>query len=119
MVICQGSTVTKDNLIFDDLPLQNLEQTTETPHSLDKKTENNFLDENHNTVGTSYKTNPAESALNLDHAVRHSEYLTIQSAIRSTKNRHDAAKALGISPRTLRYKIAQLKSFEPKQFSFE
>ena len=119
LVICQGSTVTKENLIFDDLPLQNSEQTRETSHSLDKKTENNFLDENPNAVRTSYKTNPAESALNLDHAVRHSEYLTIQSAIRSTKNRHDAAKALGISPRTLRYKIAQLKSFEPKQFSFE
>ncbi len=119
LVICQGSTVTRDNLIFDDLPLQKLEQTTETSHSLDKKTENNFLDGHHNTVGTSSKMKPAESALNLDHAVRHSEYLTIQSAIRSTKNRHDAAKALGISPRTLRYKIAQLKSFEPKQFSFE
>ena len=58
LVICQGSTVTKDNLIFDDLPLQNLEQTTETSHSLDKKTENNFLDENHNTVGTSFKNKP-------------------------------------------------------------
>ena len=118
-MICQGSTVTRDNLIFDDLPLQKLEQTTETFQSLAKKTENNFLDEHHNSVESSSKINTAESALNLDHAVRHSEYLTIQSAIRSTKNRHDAAKALGISPRTLRYKIAQLKSFEPKQFSFE
>ena len=27
LVICQGSTVTKDDLIFDDLPLQKLEQT--------------------------------------------------------------------------------------------
>ena len=90
-----------------------------TLHSLKKKTEDNFLDESNNSVGTSSKINTAESTLNLDDAVRHSEYLTIQSAIRSTKNRHDAAKALGISPRTLRYKIAQLKSFEPKQFSFE
>ena len=24
LVICQGTTVTKDDLIFDDLPLQNL-----------------------------------------------------------------------------------------------
>ena len=118
LVICQGSTVTKDDLIFDDLPLQQLEQNPETLHSL-KKTENNFLDESQNSVGSSSQINTAESALNLDDAVRHSEYLTIQSAIRSTKNRHDAAKALGISPRTLRYKIAQLKSFEPKQFSFE
>ena len=119
LVICRGSTVTKDDLIFDDLPLQQLEQTTETFQSLAKKTENNFLDEHHNSVESSSKINTAESALNLDDAVRHSEYLTIQSAIRSTKTRHDAAKALGISPRTLRYKIAQLKSIEPKQFSFE
>ena len=97
----------------------NLEQTIQRTSFADKKTENNFLDENHNSVGSSSQVNTAESTLNLDDAVRHSEYLTIQSAIRSTKNRHDAAKALGISPRTLRYKIAQLKSFEPKQFSFE
>ena len=119
LVICQGSTVTKEDLVFDDLPLRQLEQKTDTLDSLAKKTENNFLDKNHNSVESSSKINTAESALNLDDAVRNSEYLTIQSAIRSTKNRHDAAKALGISPRTLRYKIAQLKSFEPKQFSFE
>ena len=119
LVICQGSTVTKEDLVFDDLPLRQLEQKTDTLDSLAKKTENNFLDKNHNSVESSSKINTAESALNLDDAVRNSEYLTIQSAIRSTKNRHDAAKALGISPRTLRYKIAQLKSLEPKQFSFE
>ena len=119
LVICQGSTVTKEDLVFDDLPLRQLEQKTDTLDSLAEKTENNFLDKNHNSVESSSKINTAESALNLDDAVRNSEYLTIQSAIRSTKNRHDAAKALGISPRTLRYKIAQLKSFEPKQFSFE
>ena len=119
LVICQGATITKDDLIFDDLPLQQLEQNSEELHSLAKTAENNALDENHNAVGSSSQINIAESTLNLDDAVRHSEYLTIQSAIRSTKNRHDAAKALGISPRTLRYKIAQLKSFEPKHFSFE
>ncbi|RZP22218.1 MAG: sigma-54-dependent Fis family transcriptional regulator [Burkholderiaceae bacterium] len=119
LVIRKGSTVTKEDLIFDDLPLEQLEQPAELSHSLGGKTESSFLSEDHDSVGSSSTTNPAESALNLDDAVRHSEYLTIQSAIRSTKNRNDAAKALGISPRTLRYKIAQLKNFEPKQFSFE
>ena len=119
LVICKGSTVTKEDLIFDDLPLEQLEQPAELSHLLGGKTENSFLNEDHDSVRSSSTTNPAESALNLDDAVRHSEYLTIQSAIRSTKNRNDAAKVLGISPRTLRYKIAQLKSFEPKQFSFE
>ena len=37
LVICQGSTVTKDDLIFDDLPLQQLEQNSEKFHSLTKK----------------------------------------------------------------------------------
>ncbi len=119
LVLCQGATVTKDDLIFDDLPLQQLEQNSEKLHSLTKTAENSLLDEDINTVGSGSQISTAESTLNLDDAVRHSEYLTIQSAIRATKNRHDAAKALGISPRTLRYKIAQLKSFEPKQFSFE
>ena len=43
LVICQGSTVTKDDLIFDDLPLQQLEQTSETSHSLEKKLKTTFL----------------------------------------------------------------------------
>ena len=48
-----------------------------------------------------------------------SEFKTIQSAIKSTKNRNDAAKVLGISPRTLRYKLAQFKNLETQQYSFE
>ena len=119
LVICQGSTVTRDDLIFDDLPLQQFEKNPEELHSLKKNVVDTLLDESQNSAGFNSQINTAESTLNLDDAVRHSEYLTIQSAIRSTKNRHDAAKALGISPRTLRYKIAQLKSFEPKHFSFE
>ena len=119
LVICQGSTVTKDDLIFDDLPLQQFEKNPEELHSLKKNAVDTLLDESQNSIGSSSQVNTTGSTLKLDDAVRHSEYLTIQSAIRSTKNRHDAAKALGISPRTLRYKIAQLKSFEPKHFSFE
>ena len=119
LVICQGSTINKNDLIFDDLPLQQLDQKSEKFQSVENKTENRSPDEENNSIESSARVNTTKSALNLDDAVRHSEYLTIQSAIRSTKNRHDAAKALGISPRTLRYKIAQLKSFEPKQFSFE
>jgi len=42
-------------------------------------------------------------------AVRSSERLVIMEAIRTTPSREAAAKKLGISPRTLRYKIAQLR----------
>jgi two-component system response regulator FlrC len=45
----------------------------------------------------------------LQSAVRASEYDVIMDAIRSTRTREEAAKKLGISPRTLRYKMARLR----------
>ena len=50
-----------------------------------------------------------ESQPALQWAVRHSELKVIQDAIRSTSSREAAARALGISPRTLRYKLAQMR----------
>ena len=45
----------------------------------------------------------------LDSAVRVSEHRAIVSALRASPSRNEAARVLGISPRTLRYKLAQLK----------
>ncbi|MFM2187701.1 MAG: hypothetical protein RIR43_2273, partial [Pseudomonadota bacterium] len=45
----------------------------------------------------------------LQWAVRHSELRVIQDAIRNTSSREAAARLLGISPRTLRYKLAQMR----------
>lgn len=45
----------------------------------------------------------------LQSAVRASEHDVIMDAIRSTRTREEAAKKLGISPRTLRYKMAKLR----------
>jgi two-component system response regulator FlrC len=45
----------------------------------------------------------------LSASVRHTELQAILLALRSTDSRTEAAKQLGISPRTLRYKIAQLR----------
>jgi two-component system response regulator FlrC len=39
-----------------------------------------------------------------------SEQQVIMAAIQSTDSRMEAAAKLGISPRTLRYKLAQLRS---------
>ncbi len=47
--------------------------------------------------------------LDLQSAVRASEYDVIMDAIRSTRTREEAARKLGISPRTLRYKMAKLR----------
>jgi len=45
----------------------------------------------------------------LQHAVKVSEHQMIMSAIQTTESRVEAARKLGISPRTLRYKLAQLR----------
>jgi transcriptional regulator with PAS, ATPase and Fis domain len=45
----------------------------------------------------------------LSTAVKSSEYQVIMAAIQSTRNRNEAAKKLGISPRSLRYKMAQFR----------
>jgi two-component system response regulator FlrC len=47
--------------------------------------------------------------VNLEHAVKASELQVIMAAIQSTDSRMEAAAKLGISPRTLRYKLAQLR----------
>ena len=42
-------------------------------------------------------------------AVKSNEHQLIMAAIEATESRMDAARKLGISPRTLRYKLAQLR----------
>ena len=46
---------------------------------------------------------------NLGEAVKSNEWQIIQAAIQSTDSRIEAAAKLGISPRTLRYKLAQFR----------
>ena len=48
--------------------------------------------------------------INLDSAVKASELQVIMAAIQSTDSRMEAAAKLGISPRTLRYKLAQMRT---------
>ena len=51
---------------------------------------------------------PQESA-SLQQAVQLNEHQLIVAAVQSTLSRLEAARKLGISPRTLRYKIAKLR----------
>jgi len=51
----------------------------------------------------------AAVAVDLQDAVKKSEHQMISAALQNTDSRLEAAKLLGISPRTLRYKMAQLR----------
>jgi two-component system response regulator FlrC len=60
----------------------------------------------------SYQSAPmvqAAPAANLQEAVKSNEHQLILTAIQNTDSRIEAARVLGISPRTLRYKMARLK----------
>ena len=51
----------------------------------------------------------AGAAPDLQSATRHNEHRIIMATLAATSSRNEAAQRLGISPRTLRYKLAQLR----------
>ena len=121
LVLCEDKIIRNRDLIFDDLPVMNdTGESTECNALASNYLLSNGKDhelKNHPKSEQSSENTP--STLKLGDAVKTSEFKTIQSAIKSTKNRNDAAKVLGISPRTLRYKLAQFKNLETQQYSFE
>jgi two-component system response regulator FlrC len=52
---------------------------------------------------------PASLPIDLHSAARLNEHQVIMATLASTPSKTEAAKRLGISPRTLRYKMAQLR----------
>jgi two-component system response regulator FlrC len=56
---------------------------------------------------------PNAEGANLQAAVKSNEHQLIMAAIQTTFSRMEAARKLGISPRTLRYKLAKLKGQVP------
>ena len=52
---------------------------------------------------------PAAAVQDLHSAARLNEHQVIMATLAATPNKTEAAKRLGISPRTLRYKLAQLR----------
>lgn len=96
LVLCGGDTINESDLMFDDWApkLQSAAQ-----HSMD-------------TAPVSMPMLPtvdSNDQIDLSTAVKSSEYQAIMAAIQSTSNRSEAATKLGISPRSLRYKMAQIR----------
>ena len=97
LVLCNGDTITESDLMFDDW----------TPHTANAT--------HLSSVPLPQPAAPATTAasdadrIDLSSAVKSSEYQVIMAALQSTTNRSEAAKKLGISPRSLRYKMAQIR----------
>jgi len=111
VVLCRGRVVTPAHLMFDEnqplylepLPpvaaaAQEVHVVAPTAPSVDSFMASASSDD--------MKTPPAEDLFS---AVKASEHQVILAAIQASESRVEAAKKLGISPRTLRYKLAQLR----------
>ena len=117
VVLCGGRVVTPAHVMFDDAGLddqagyasqmENLAQTMPTvAYSQPAYTQPTYAQP---ASSAPIEIRPTETPVNLEHAVMVSEQQVIMAAIQSTESRIEAARQLGISPRTLRYKLAKLK----------
>jgi two-component system response regulator FlrC len=113
VVLCPDGHIDVMHLMFDDAPLS-AEQLNITS---DAYAASSNLPVIHNlpTAPLHVEAAPLEVAANntssnLQEAVKTSEHQMILADIQTTESRMEAAAKLGISPRTLRYKLAKLKA---------
>jgi two-component system response regulator FlrC len=123
VVLCGGRVVTPAHVMFDDAGLddqagyasqmENLAQTMPAvSYAQPTYAQPTYAQPTYAQSASSapIEIRPTETPVNLEHAVMVSEQQVIMAAIQSTDSRMEAAAKLGISPRTLRYKLAQLRS---------
>ena len=110
VVLCRGRVVTPAHLMFDDnqplyIDQNNRPQFQQAVHVMEpsEPSADSFMAP---AVSDDMKIAAPEDLMS---AVKASEHQVILAAIQATDNRVEAAKKLGISPRTLRYKLAQLR----------
>jgi two-component system response regulator FlrC len=108
VVLCADQHIKAHHLMFDDAADMQTRLSLELPaapaHSFATPTE---------VLSYPDTSNPEDNAViasNLQEAVKSSEHQMILAAIQTTESRMEAAAKLGISPRTLRYKLAKLKT---------
>jgi two-component system response regulator FlrC len=124
MVLCTDHHVTPAHLMFDDWLSQAAPAASSalpsdpTPNSIDTDDLNtsavSATDDALPTWMPVITSQPPQSPstaapADLQSAVRLNEHQVIMATLASTPSKTEAAKRLGISPRTLRYKMAQLR----------
>ncbi len=103
LVLCNGDLVTENELMFDEI-----DRLPEPQPALPVATQSQLMHYGQREVSAAHHAGH-DQLIDLSTAVKSSEYQAIMAAIQSTKNRNEAAKKLGISPRSLRYKMAQFR----------
>jgi len=106
MVLCPHQTIGTAHLMFDDW-------VTDNPvgsNGADSVSPLSEVATTSSAATTVAEAPPSPSVSDLYSATRISEHQVIMATLAETTNREEAAKRLGISPRTLRYKLAQFKA---------
>lgn len=103
LVLCNSDIITEAELMFDDTDERPMTQTAS--QALPVATHTHLMKYGQREVADAHNA----EAVDLSTAVKSSEYQAIMAAIQTTRNRNEAAKKLGISPRSLRYKMAQFR----------
>jgi two-component system response regulator FlrC len=123
VVLSGGRTISPAHLMFDDaamdeqaLPVMQPQAAVEpmampaASVSTPAYAMSSYASAAHFTSHPPIEVRETPEPVNLEDAVKTSEHQVIMAAIQSTDSRMEAAAKLGISPRTLRYKLAQLRS---------
>jgi two-component system response regulator FlrC len=118
VVLCADQHIESHHLMFDDASDMQMHLAHELESTSTSASASNATPVSSFNMPTQALPFPDTSATednsfiasNLQEAVKTSEHQMILAAIQTTESRMEAAAKLGISPRTLRYKLAKLKA---------
>jgi two-component system response regulator FlrC len=110
MILCADHMITPNHLMFDDqVPAPFMAAPSVLPKDSQAVVETDLS----TLLPPALLASEVASEQGLQAHVKDKEQRLIQAAIETTESRNDAAKKLGISPRTLRYKLAKFRGFSP------
>jgi len=116
MVLCSDQQIDTQHLMFDDMSVESLlasgyqapaASEAATPPAVDLQLAQGVPANIHELLALAQEDDSADMPLQA--AVKHNEHTLIRAALESSRSRLEAAEKLGISPRTLRYKLARLR----------
>ena len=116
MVLCSDQQIDTQHLMFDDMSVESLlasgyhapaPSAQVAPPAVDLQLAQGVPANIAELLALVQEDDNADMPLQA--AVKHNEHTLIRAALESSRSRLEAAEKLGISPRTLRYKLARLR----------
>ena len=116
MVLCADQQIDTPHLMFDDMSVESLlasgyqapvPSAPTAPPAVDLQLAQGVPANIQELLALVQEDDSADMPLQA--AVKHNEHTLIRAALESSRSRLEAAEKLGISPRTLRYKLARLR----------